>query len=104
MPGIKLRMIASGLGIDKMRRENLYALTYGLVENYSKHQNLDQLTDQMLGLTQNPNELEFMCSSFDGVLKKYYKSPLTARATLVTALRQTIQSRFGSDAPPYNQQ
>lgn len=95
MPGLKLRFIASGLGIDKMRRENLYALTYGLVENYSQHRNLDQLADEMLDLTQNPNELQFMCSSFGGVLKKYYKAPFRARAILETNLRQIIRSRFG---------
>jgi len=88
-------MIASGLGIDKMRRENLYALTYGLVENYSHHRILGHLADEMFELTQDRSELRFMCSSFDGVLKKFYNSPLTARATLVTALRQIITSRLG---------
>jgi len=96
-PGLKLKIIASGLNIDKLRRDNLYALTYGLVENYSQHQGLDQLADDMVGLTQHSNELRFMCNSFDAVLKKYHKSPLAARSTLVTALRQIIQSKFGGE-------
>lgn len=95
-----MKIIAHGLGISSLRRDNLYALTYGLVDAYSQHKNLQQLAAEMISLTTRSNELQFMCSSFDAVLKKYHKATLMARSTLVTALRMNIRTAATSRREP----
>ena len=90
MPGFELKLIARGFEITTARRENLYELTYELVKMFSEHKDLDRLAEDMIILTKDGDELQFMCFSFDAVLKKYYKSPSSARSVLFTSLFQII--------------
>jgi len=89
--GLKLKLISIACLIEKSRSESLYAVMFDYVEIYSRDKDMDRLSFAMLGMTQRANELHFMCSSFDSILKKYYKAPLRARAVLVTELKRTIR-------------
>jgi hypothetical protein len=89
--GLKLKLIAYGLGIEKTRREILYAATFDMIQAFSQYKDVGRLALEMVGMTPRANELQFMCSSFDSILKKHYKSPMRARAVLVTELRRTVR-------------
>ena len=82
----KLRMYASGLGIDPARRDELVNIADELLTRFSQEQDQERLANEMVGCCRLREEVRFFCHAIDVLMKKRFRAPYRSRAVIPTWL------------------
>ena len=67
---------------------------FQLTKDYSTHQDIDQLADNILATTRFSNEIHFIYVSFEAILKKEFRAPIGARSVLSITLKNSLQTKL----------
>lgn len=82
----RLRMYASGLGIDKSRRDELVNIADELLSVYSKNLDTDWLAHQLVSSSNRADETRFLCHTVDILLKRRFNAAYGPRSAIFAAL------------------
>jgi hypothetical protein len=88
------RRTAQGFGINQAQAAYLDGVAYQLMQEHSKHRDMERTIEGIAEACSNRNDLRYLMKAIDLVLKTQFKSPYRSRAILLTNWQQQVEKRL----------